>query len=166
MSMYFKTNSPAVMAAWAKDRDDRAALQAKIDAFASRFGGKGMMYSDPPRFAGIIFAQAKPRDLWRAPDRLSLQVPRSSPLKGASAETKAELKRLQAEWEEHRPTERLTDDGVYKALGFSSSMDFIWGGLTLFVYDGWLYAQSGTAMPQLTEIVGSEFEAARAGLRK
>ncbi len=123
------------------------------------------MYSDPPRFAGIIFTPAKSRDLWRAPDRLGLQLPRSAPLKGATAETKAELKRLQAVWSEF-PAESLDDDAVCKALGFNNSLDFIWGGLTLFVHDGWLYASCGRAMPQLTEILGSEYEAAREGLRK
>lgn len=163
---FYKTDAPAVLVACEEERLQKAALQAEIDTFAARFGGEGLMYADPPRFAGIKFTPAAPRDLWRAPDRNGLQWPRSAPLKGASAETKAALKALNAEWSQFVPIGRLSDDGVYKALGYSSSMDFMFEGLTLFVHDGFLYASTRKAMPSMTEILGSEYEAAKRALRQ
>jgi len=82
------------------------------------------MYADPARLAGIKFSPARPRDLWRAPDNNGLQWPRSAPLKGATAETKAALKALQAEWQMHLPARDIDTNAVYRALGFSSSCDF------------------------------------------
>lgn len=158
---YYKTNDPAVLAAWAKNKADRAELQAKVDAFAARFGGKGLMYADPARFAGIKFPVPLGRDRWTAPDEHGLQRPRSRPLKGASPETKASLKELNAEWQEHYPDGRVSVDPIYKAMGHHSSLDFILGGVNLFVHDGWLYAKTGhEKMPKLTEILGSEYDAA------
>lgn len=162
---YYKTNDPKVLAAWEAEQAERKALQAKIDAFAARFGGQGKMYQDPAHFAGIIFTPAKPRDLWRHPDMYRLQVPRAKPLKGASTETKDALKALNAEWKEHYPTGTVDSDPFYQSLGCNSSMDFIFGGLTLFVHDGWVYLKAGIKMPKLTEILGSEFDAARAAYR-
>ena len=163
---FYKTDAPAVLVAWEERRLQKVSLQAEIDSFAARFGGEGLMYSDPARFAGIKFIPAAPRDLWRAPDRNGLQWPRSAPLKGASAETKAALKALNAEWSQFVPIGRISDDGMYEALGFNSSMDFMFEGLTLFVHGGFLYASTSKAMPAMTEILGSEYEAARQALRQ
>jgi hypothetical protein len=163
---FYKTDAQAVLAAWEEERIQKAALQADVDAFSARFGGKGLMYADPARFAGIKFPKAAPRDLWRAPDRNGLQWPRSAPLKGATAETKAALKALNAEWDQHVPRGSVDGNDVYEALGFSSSMDFMFEGLTLFVHDGFLYASTSKAMPAMTEILGSEYEAAKQALRQ
>lgn len=157
---FYKTNAPAVLAAWHEERHARAQLQAEIDAFAARFGGEGLMYAEPARLAGIKFTPAKPRDLWRAPDSNGLQMPRSAPLKGASQETKAELKALTAEWASHLPSRNIDSTAVYRALGFNSSMDFFIEGLTLFVHGGFLYASTRKAMPSMVEILGSEYDAA------
>lgn len=162
---YYKTNDPAVLAAWETERAEHKALQAKIDTFAARFGGRGLMYTEPACFAGIIFKAPLGRDQWTAPDQYGLQRPRAKPLKGASPETKAALKTLNAEWQEHYPTGTVDSDPFYQSLGCNSSMDFIFGGLTLFVHDGWVYLKCGIKMPQLTEILGSEFDAARAAHR-
>lgn len=159
---FYKTNDPAVLEAYEKERSDKALLQAEVDAFAHRFGGKGLVYADPARLAGIKFTPAKPRDLWRAPDGNGLQWPRSSPLKGATAETKAALKALQAEWNEHMPTRKIDTNAVIRALGFSSSCDFFFEGLTLFRHEGFVYASTSKAMPRMTEILGSEYEQAKA----
>lgn len=158
---YYKTNDPEVMAAWKKDRTDRAALQTKIDAFAARFSGKGLMYAEPARFAGINFPVLMDRNLWCAPDSNGLQRPRSKPLKGASTEIKTALKTLNTVWQVHMPTGQVRSDQLYKAMGHGNSLDFVFGGITLFVHDGWLYAKTGyEKMPKLTEILGSEYEAA------
>lgn len=162
---FFKTNDPAVLAAWHAEKAAKAELQAEIDAFAQRFGGEGLMYADPPVLAGIKFRPPMPRDLWRAPDNNGLQLPRSSPLKGATTETKAAIKALQAEWAEHLPTRKIDTDGVYRALGFNSSLDFFLEGLSLFLHDGFLYASTRKAMPSMTEILGSEYDAAYTAFR-
>lgn len=163
---FYKTDAPAVLAAWEERRLQKVELQREIDTFAARFGGDGLMYSNPARFAGIKFRPAASRDMWRAPDRNGLQWPRSAPLKGASAETKAALKALNADWSQHVPVGRINDDDLYKALGFSSSMDFLFEGLALFVHGGFLYASTSKAMPAMTEILGSEYESARQALRQ
>ncbi|TDB28428.1 hypothetical protein ATCM_12620 [Stenotrophomonas sp. ATCM1_4] len=163
---FYKTNAPAVLVAWEQESAQRVALQAAINAFSARFGGKGLMYADPARFAGIKFPTPAPRDLWRAPDRNGLQWPRSAPLKGATADTKAALKALNADWDQHVPRGSVDGNDVYEALGFSSSMDFLFEGLTLFVHEGFLYASTSKAMPALTEILGSEYEAARQAMRQ
>ncbi|MFK3846641.1 hypothetical protein [Stenotrophomonas sp. NPDC078853] len=162
---FFKTNDPAVLEAWHAEKAAKAELQAEIDTFAQRFGGEGLMYADPPVLAGIKFRPAMPRDLWRAPDNNGLQVPRSSPLKGATAETKAAIKALQGEWAEHLPSRKIDTNGVYRALGFDNSLDFFIEGLTMFMHDGFLYASTRKAMPSMTEILGSEYSAAEAGRR-
>lgn len=161
---FYKTNAPAVLAAWEEESAQKAALRAEIDTFAAKFGGEGFIYADPYRFAGIKFVSVAPRDLWRAPDRDGLQWPRSSPLKGASAETKAELKALNATWRDHAPTGSIRANRVHQALGFSSHLEFLFEGLTLFVYGGFLYASTRKAMPGMTEILGSEYEAAERAL--
>jgi hypothetical protein len=163
---FYKTNAPAVLAAWEEQHAQKVALKEKIDAFAGRFGGVGLTYADPARFAGLRFSPEAPRDLWITADRDGLQWPRRKPLKGASAETKAALKALNAEWEQFFPGERVSSDGLYQSLGFASSMDFMFEGLTLFVHDGFLYASTRKAMPAMTEILGSEFEAAERALRQ
>lgn len=162
---FYKTNAPAVLAAWKEEHAAREKLQAEVDAFAARFGGQGRLYADPARFAGLMFRPAKPRDLWRAPDTDGLQVPRSAPLKGATAETKELLKALQAEWLAHRPMGRVSRDPIYQTLGFTNSMDFMFEGLTLFVHDGFLYASTRKAIRSMTEILGSEYHAAESALR-
>lgn len=162
---FYKTNDAAVLAAWNEEKQAKTQLQAEIDAFAARFGGEGLMYADPARLAGIKFTPAKPRDLWRAPDGNGLQVPRSAPLKGATPETKAALKALIAEWASHLPERKIDTNAVYRALGFSSSMDFFIEGLTLFVHGGFLYASTRKTMPAMTEILGSEYERADAAVR-
>lgn len=159
---FYKTNDPRVLAAFEQERAAKALFQGEVDAFAARFGGKGLMYADPARLAGIKFSPPKPRDLWRAPDSNGLQWPRSSPLKGAAAETKAALKALQAEWQQHLPTREIDTDAVYRALGFSSSCDFFFEGLTLFRSNGFVYASTSKVMPRMTEILGSEYEHAKA----
>lgn len=159
---FYKTNDPAVLEAYEKERSDKALLQADVDSFAARFGGKGLVYTDPARLAGIRFSPPKPRDLWRAPDGNGLQWPRSAPLKGATAETKAALKALQAEWIEHLPTRDIDTNAVIRALGFSSSCDFFFEGLTLFRSGGFVYASTSKAMPRMTEILSSEYEHAKA----
>ncbi|WP_153164361.1 hypothetical protein [Stenotrophomonas nematodicola] len=159
---YYKTNDPAVLTAWEQERAGKAELQAEIDAFAARFGGEGLMYADTARLAGIRFSPAKPRDLWRSPDHNGLQWPRSAPLKGATAETKAALKALQAEWNDHLPAREIDTNAVYRALGFSSSLDFLFEGLRLFRANGFVYASTKKAMPRMTEILGSEYELAKA----
>lgn len=159
---FYKTNDPAVLEAYEKERADKALLQAEVDCFAARFGGKGLVYADPARLAGIKFTPAKSRDLWRAPDRNGLQWPRSSPLKGATPETKAALKALQAEWIEHLPTRKIDTNAVIRALGFGSSCDFFFEGLIFFRHDGFVYASTSKAMPRMTEILGSEYEHAKA----
>jgi len=159
---YYKTNDAAVLAAYEQERSDKELLQAEIEAFAARFGGKGLMYADPARLAGIKFSPARPRDLWRAPDSNGLQWPRSTPLKGATAETKAALKALQAEWQMHLPARDIDTNAVYRALGFSSSCDFLFEGLTLFRSNGFVYASTKKAMPRMKEVLGSEYELAKA----
>jgi hypothetical protein len=162
---FYKTKDPNVLAAWNEEHAARAKLQAEADAFAERFGGNGRLYADPARFAGLTFSPAKPRDLWRAPDHNGLQWPRSVPLRGATAETKEALKALQAEWLAHLPSGRVSREPIYRALGFSSSMDFLLEGLTLFVHDGILYASTRKTIRSMTEILGSEYHTAESALR-
>lgn len=160
---FYKTNYPKVLAAWEQNSTDTVALQAKVDAFASRFGGKGLMYSNPARFAGIKFPVPMGRDLWTAPDEHGRQRPRSKPLPKTPKPVKDQIKNLRIEWSENVPTDQVSDDPIYKAMGHGNSLDFIFGGIVLFVVDGCLYAKTGsTEMPKLTEILGSEYQDAYA----
>jgi len=158
---FYKTNAPNVMAAWAAERQAVATLRVAVEEFATKYGATGHTYSDPVRFAGLRFNPPMPRDLWRAPDRHGLQCPRTTPLKGATAETKAALKALNAEWDLHVPDAQVDSKALYAALGVSWG-DFLFSGLTLFEQGGWLYAETSAAMPCMTEILGSEYEQAKA----
>lgn len=159
--MYYKTNDPAVLAAWEADRQARVDFKKKVDSFAAYFGGEGMIYSNPVRFAGIKFKGDLPKELWCARDSNGLQRPRMTAPKGASMEQKKAIKHMRDHWMKHVPKDVLRDDDLYKALGHSNSLDFLFGGLTMFLHDGWVYAKTGSvAMPALTEIMGSEYEEA------
>jgi len=157
---FYKTNDDKVLRAWSWTSAAVKALRAATDDFAAQYGGTGHNYSDPVRFAGIRFNPPKPRALWRCPDKHGLQVPRSAPLKGATADEKAALKALQAEWDVHVPDAQVTWEKVHRALDVSWG-DFVFTGLTMFEHNGWLYAKTGAPMPRMTEILGSEFEAAQ-----
>ncbi|HEL4110781.1 TPA: hypothetical protein UM343_000902 [Stenotrophomonas maltophilia] len=157
---FYKTNDPAVLAAWSAGRQEIATLRAAVNEFAAKYGATGHTYSEPVRFAGLRFPTEMPRDLWRAPDRNGLQCPRSTPLKGATAETKAALKALRAEWDLHVPDAKVSSDRLYEALGVDWG-DFLFTGLTLFEHDGHLYAETGAGMPRMTEILGSEYQLAK-----
>lgn len=165
---YYKTNDPAVLTAWEKYTADRKALQAKVDAFSARFRGEGLLYRHPASFAGIKFPNyTVSKALWRNPDSNGLQRPRKNPLPGAGAETKRALKALNADWDENAPKDSISMHPVFQAMGHCNSLDFIIGGISLFVHDGWLYAETGSVKtPKLTEILGSEWEAAREAHRR
>ncbi len=158
---YFKTNAPGVLKAWHQEREAVAALRAEARTFAARFGGTECLYGDPARFAGLRFQPPAPRDLWRLPDRDGIQCPRSAPRRGATAETKEAHARLLAEWKANVPTARVDSNALYAALGVGWGDFLLCGGLVMFEHGGWLYAKTGADMPCMTEILGSEYEAAR-----
>lgn len=159
---YYKTNNPAVLAAWATLHNDKCILQAQIDAFAQRFGATAGVQREPGHFAGLRFAQRPPAVHWRKPDFNGLQWLRNAASKGASAEQRAQHAVLLADWHAHFPTHRVDDRPLYRAIGYSSGLDFALSGLVMFVRGDWFYAATSKPMPELLEILGSEYAAAKA----
>ena len=159
---YYKTNAPAVLTAFRQGHADRLALQAQIDAFAARFSAKSGALREPGIFAGLRFGARPPSVHWRAPDFNGLQWLRNSPSKGATPEQRIDHAALLSEWRAHMPTHRVDDSPLYRALGYTSSLDFALSGLAMFVRGDWFYAATSKPMPAMAEILGSEYAAALA----
>ncbi|MNQ89692.1 hypothetical protein D3C85_1050070 [compost metagenome] len=176
MSSYFyKTNAAPALAAIDAWDAKRAEFDRKREALKDVFGGPGSpMYSGSDSYVGGVKISAS-RDLdvhWRRPDEYGYRALRhaAKPEKGATKEAraayKAEHDRLTALWQEHCP-DRISKDDVWKALGVDWGSVWLSGGV-FFKHDDAIYLNLGFQLKEdgehiqgATEIVASEFEAAR-----
>ncbi len=167
---YYKTSNPAVLAAWQAYRDKADAIQAAGEEFAKRYDGAKALFTtcfhSGRRFYGLKFNPPMPQPLWTKPDPKTgmSQFPRASlptDVKGDERKKLApELKTLREEFREAAPKGNADMDGFLEAMGLSSGALFF-GTYKQIIVDGVIYI-STSAKPSdaLTEIFGSEFEAA------
>lgn len=176
MSNYmYKTSAPAVIAAVTAWNAKRAAWDAQRAKLGQVFGGAtSPMRSGSQSYVGGVKLSAS-RDLdvhWCRPDQYDYRALRSSakPAKGTSKEDRAaqviEHERLKALWEEHCP-ENIDQDEAWDAIGLNRGALWLCGGL-FFELDGAVYLNLGIRLEDgveqiegATEILGSEFDAAR-----
>jgi hypothetical protein len=176
MSSYFyKTNAAPALAAIDAWDVKRAEFDRKREALKDVFGGPGSpMYSGSDSYVGgVKISESRDLDVhWRRPDEYGYRALRHAAKaeKGATKEArtayKAEHERLAALWQEHCP-ERISKDDVWKALGVDWGSVWLSGGVffkyeaTIYLNLGFQLKEGGEHIEGATEIVASEFEAAR-----
>jgi hypothetical protein len=167
----YKSTNPAALAVLQQHADDVTALRDKGKAFAERFGANDTFVtqnsvSSGYSIAGFTFSPPKDTTLWTKPDRelLGAQRPRAS-LRAGTAVQRQMLKDLNAEWSAYYPDGNASWKPVLEALGTDWGAAFL-GGLQLFEHDGVIYVLTGARPALCEEILGSEFDAARAAYDK
>ena len=175
MSNYmYKTTAPAVVAAviaWDAKRKEWDAQRAKLGQV---FGGSASpMRSGSRSYVGVKLSASRDLDVhWRRPDQYGYRALRSSAklAKGTSEVHRSaqvvEHECLSALWKEHCPAS-IDRDEAWEAMGLNPGALWL-GGDMFFERDGVVYLNLGIRLEDgnesiegATEILGSEFEAAR-----
>jgi hypothetical protein len=167
---YYKTSAPEVLAAWKayKERVDR--LQELGEAFARRFEGATALFQfsihSGRTFYGLKFSPPMPQPLWTKPDPKaeSSQFPRQSLPPGTKGDErkalKAELERLKDDFKEHKPKDKADLEPFLASMGLGGGKLFFAGYRQVVTPDCIYVSTSATPSEAMTEILGSEFEAA------
>lgn len=159
---YYKTDSPAAWAEWRAYCEARHQLVEAATACARQFGATSAKFLPSPlRFAGLHFQDKPDPAHWTAHDYNGCSRPRSRPCPSTTA-TRAAHAALREAWDATVPTIQASTDRVMAALGLPDPLAIVlYGGANLFERDGWLYIALAMPAPQLTEILGSEYERAK-----
>ena len=167
---YYKTSDARVLAAWKTYREEADRLQVLGNEFAKRYEGASAMFSTSfhsgRRFLGLKFNPAMPQPLWTKPDHKAggSQFPRQALPPGTKGDErkalKLELTQLREDFNEHKPKGEADMQPFLDSMGLGGGALFF-GSYKHFAKDDCLYV-STTAKPSsvMTEILGSEFEAA------
>ena len=167
---YYKTSDARVLAAWKTYREEADRLQVLGNEFAKRYEGASAMFSTSfhsgRRFFGLKFNPAMPQPLWTKPDHKAggSQFPRQALPPGTKGDErkalKLELTQLREDFNEHKPKEDADMQPFLDSMGLGGGALFF-GSYKHVAKDDCLYV-STTAKPSsvMTEILGSEFEAA------
>lgn len=167
---YYKTSDAGVLAAWKTYREGCDRLQVLADAFAATFpGAKALVSTDwhsGKRFYGLSFNPRMPQPLWTKPDEKTgfSQFPRRSLPPGTKGEERkalnAELKKLNEDFKERKPKEKVDMQPFLESIGLGGGVLFFAGCKLVFVEDVLFVSTSAKPNEVMTEILGSEFEAA------
>ena len=166
MSRYYKTTDSGVLAAHAAFNAAKEALIEKANALGKEFDGKPKFSSDVNRFkcAHLVlnnYHQREDKDLWTKPDQNYLSAPRRGKVKGKAKEQKE----LQDRYWDMFP-ESVEANPLYESMGMNWGELLFGGGFTMFSHGGAIYLRTGAKVGQMmTEILGSEFDAAEQSLR-
>ena len=167
---YYKTSDARVLAAWKTYREEADRLQVLGNEFAKRYEGASAMFSTSfhsgRRFFGLKFNPAMPQPLWTKPDHKAggVQFPRQALPPGTKGDErkalKLELTQLREDFNEHKPKGEADMQPFLDSMGLGGGALFF-GSYKHVAKDDCLYV-STTAKPSslMTEILGSEFEAA------
>ena len=167
---YYKTSDAGVLAAWKTHREEADRLQVLGNEFAKRYEGASAMFSTSfhsgRRFFGLKFNPAMPQPLWTKPDHKAggSQFPRQALPPGTKGDErkalKLELTQLREDFNEHKPKGEADMQPFLYSMGLGGGALFF-GSYKHVAKDDCLYV-STTAKPSslMTEILGSEFEAA------
>lgn len=169
---YYKTKDPAVLAAWDAYMRQADQLQKQGDEFAALFpNAKALFATDihtGRRFYGLAFTPAAPQPLWTKADHKCgyEQRPRNSLPAGIKGDErkalKAELDRLAELYKANRPKDKADLEPFLAAMGLGGGKLFF-AGYKQVIKDGTVYIEtSATPSEVMTEILGSEFDAANA----
>lgn len=169
---YYKTNDPAVLAAWNEYLQQVDVLTKKGEEFAAMFPNAKPLFSTDihsgRRFFGLAFTPQAPQPLWTKPDPKCghVQRPRNSLPAGIKGEERKELKveldQLAERYKANSPKDKAELEPFLAAMGLGGGRLFF-AGYKQVVKDGVVYI-STSAKPSetMTEILGSEFDAANA----
>ena len=167
---YYKTSDARVLAAWKTYREEADRLQVLGNEFAKRYEGASAMFSTSfhsgRRFFGLKFNPAMPQPLWTKSDHKAggSQFPRQALPPGTKGDErkalKLELTQLREDFNEHKPKGEADMQPFLDSMGLGGGALFF-GSYKHVAKDDCLYV-STTAKPSslITEILGSEFEAA------
>lgn len=193
---YFKTNDPLVIKAHAEMVADSERLVENCKKFAELFNGVNMMSTSLTgrSFGGLklnnfypdIFNSNSPvredTHLWTVPDRHGVSWPRKTidvkkfknsisdkdvDVKEAVKKAKADLDELRAKYFDNKVGMESVDfDPFFKSFGTDWG-NLMFSGLRWFPHDGHIYFETGADLrDRMTEILGSEFEAAEAAQKE
>lgn len=164
MKSCYKSNAPAVMAAIKAHGEESKVVSAAGKVFAAHFGGILLVENGIRRYrvAGLKFNPPKPARLWTHPnDKMGgAQRPRATITK-ATAEEKAQLAVLKADWKARFPLLESDFTPVMAAMGTSwGNCLFGGGGFSMFQHDGYVYVSTGVKLHDcMVEILASEYQA-------
>lgn len=167
MTSFYKTTDANVLAAHANFEAAKNALIDNANELGKEFDGKPKFCSDVNRFkcAHLVlnnYSQREDKDLWTKPDQNYLSSPRRGKVKGKAKEQKELLDRY---WELF--PESVEANPLYESMGLNWGDLLFGGGFTMFAHDGAIYLRTGAKVgPMMTEILGSEFNAAEQNLRQ
>lgn len=167
MTSFYKTTDASVLAAHASFEAAKNDLIEKANALGKEFDGKPKFCSDVHRFkcAHLVlnnYHQREDKDLWTKPDQNYLSAPRRGKVKGKTKEQKE----LQDRYWDMFP-EPVEANPLYESMGLNWGELLFGGGFTMFAHDGAIYLRTGAKVgPMMTEILGSEFNAAEQNLRQ
>lgn len=161
MSMCYKTNDQAALAALADHQTKIDALVEQSREIGEKFDGKPIYSNNlgDVSFSGLALNNYHSREdkaLWTAPDRSSgVSRPRTGRVKGRAAEVEDLRKRYCS-----MLPATVRFDPVWKAIGVDWG-NLLFSGYHLFELNGTIYFKSSAPVgPVMTEILGSEFSKA------
>ncbi|WP_141229021.1 hypothetical protein [Pseudomonas fragi] len=167
---YYKTSDAGVLAAWRIYRADCDKLKVLANEFAATYpGAESLVRTDwhsGRSFYGLKFTPAMPQPLWTKPDDKTgqSQFPRRALPSGTKGEERkalnAELKKLREDYEQRRPKYKADMQPFLDSMGLGGGALFF-AGYKHIVTDDCLYVRTSAKPSEvMTEILGSEFEAA------
>ena len=167
---YYKTSDAGVLAAWKAYRESADRLQVLGEDFAKRFVGATSLFQTSfhsgRNFYGLKFSPAMPQPLWTKPDPKAdnSQFPRASLPPGTKGEErkalKAELQKLQDEFKAHKPNDKADLQPFLDAIGLGGGALFFNSYKQVVTPECIYISTSARPGAVMTEILGSEFEAA------
>lgn len=168
---FYKTSTKAALDAWDNEINQRISLREKALDFAKKFGGKPVFSGDAThyRFYGLSFdtvplighsslwTLSRSQNGYTREPRGKTRIPR---------ERREEHQQLLDAWSEGRPTERISREPYWKALGLEWGM-LILCGITHYRVGDVIYFKTDarpSADSGAIEIVESEFKTAEKSL--
>ncbi|WP_432745823.1 hypothetical protein ABXJ76_07965 [Methylobacter sp. G7] len=166
---FFMTEDPAVLVAINQYYDEVNSLKDAANAFKTLLSAyKSLVYSDSrsAEFGGLIFNPPKDNCFWTKPNRNDRsQQPRNKVTK-MTAEEKQSHKKLLEQWASEYPKMRPNKDEFYKSIGTNWGNIFL-NGIGFFIHNESVYIHTDASLGEnVTEILGSVFEAAKADFLK
>jgi hypothetical protein len=163
---FYQTNDPDVLTSINKFMADRDILSNEGTSFAALFSAeKPIFYHSTPDcfFGGLIFKPSKDDRFWTKPDRKDqTQRPRNK-VPGMTAEEKVSHDKLLEQWQSNFPKTHPSKNEIYKSIGTDWGNVMFGGGLGFFVHNESVYIDTNVTLgSNVTEILGSEYKAARA----
>lgn len=162
---FFKTNDPVVLEAIKQYIDDVTQLHEQCNSFGAMFSAdKTIMHSTYACrwFGGLVFIPSKDSKFWTKPDRKDrTQRPRNK-VSGMTEEEKESHAKLLEQWQSYYPKKRPSKDDFYKTIGTDWG-HVLFSGFGFFVHKDSVYIETSLTLgPNVTEILGSEYKAAKA----